>query len=191
MRTSTPAIGVPISGSGIRLGFGIWDLGFGIFEVAARHVFAAHENFAVVCNAHFDACDRRADRSLARLERVIERDDRRGFGEAVALNNGEADAPPELFEVRRQRRRTDDKGPELQAECRVDAPVPPPPAWNRDARGRRLARFRPRACRMVTQDVENLRHADEARDSPRLDQSLDVVRVETAREDDGPAYHGR
>src|SRR5205823_10971614 len=164
----------------VVLGFGLWDLGFGIFVVAARHVLAAHENLAVVCNTHFDAFDRCADRSLACLERVIERDDRRGFREAIALNNGEADAPPELLEVRRQRCRANDKGPELQAERRVDAPVPPPPAWNRDARGRRLARFRPRTRRMVAQDVENLRHADEDRNSPRLDQALDVVRVEAA-----------
>ena len=182
--------GIRDRGSGIGLGFGAWDLGCRIcLVISARHVLAAHENLAVVCNAHFDAFDRCADRSLACLERVIERDDRRGFREAIALNNGEADAPPELLEVRRQRCRANDKGPELQAERRVDAPVPPPPAWNRDARGRRLARFRPRTRRMVAQDVENLRHADEDRNSPRLDQPLDVVRVETAGEDDGPAHH--
>ena len=103
-------------------------------EVAARDVLAAHEDLAVVGDADLDAGDRRADRSLARLERVVQRDDRRGFGEAVALDDGEPHAPPELLEVGRQRRGADDERPELQAERRVHAAVAPPAAGNRDAR---------------------------------------------------------
>ena len=114
------------SGFGIRLGFGIWALGFGIFVIPARHVFPSHQDLAVVGDAHLDAFDRRADRSLARLERMIQRDDRRRLGQAVSLDDGEPHAPPELLEVRRQRRGAHDKRPELHPERGVDAAIAPP-----------------------------------------------------------------
>ena len=43
---------------------------------------------------------------------------------------------------------------------------------------------------VLAQHVEDLRHADEHRDAPRLDQPQDVVRVEAAREDDRAATIG-
>ncbi len=63
---------------------------FGMLEVAAGYVFAAHQDFAVAGDLHFDAADRRADRALARVERVIQGHDGRGFGEAVALDHHES-----------------------------------------------------------------------------------------------------
>ena len=91
-----PSLSNTDSGFGIR-GSGSGDLGFAdlgcwdSFVVATRDVLAAHENFAVVGDAHLDAFDGCADRSPARLERMIQRDDRRCFGEPVPLDNGEAE----------------------------------------------------------------------------------------------------
>ena len=67
-------------------------------EVALRHVLPANEDLAVGCNLHLDTGNRLADRSAAGAEGVIERDDGRGFGEAVALHDHEAEPAPEFFE---------------------------------------------------------------------------------------------
>ena len=89
--------------------FGRWELGvvgrrelgvgsFG-YVVAGRDVFAAHQNLAIVGNSDLDTLNGRPDRALARLERVIERDDRRGLGESVALDDREAKPAPELLDI--------------------------------------------------------------------------------------------
>ena len=44
---------------------------------------------------------------------------------------------------------------------------------------------------MLLEDVEDLRHADDHRDSPPLDDADDVVRIEAAHEDDGAVHHRR
>src|SRR4030095_9315640 len=93
----------------VRLGFGIWDLGFGIFVIAAGDVFSAHENLAVVSDTDFNAFDWGADRSFARSEGMVQRDDGSGFRQSVALDYREPHSSPELFELRRQRRSADDK----------------------------------------------------------------------------------
>ena len=93
----------------------------GRVEVAAGHVLAADEDLAVLGDLHFDAGDRLADRPRERVKRVIERDDRRGLGEAVALDDHEAEPPPERLELGIERRRADDDRPELEAEHAVDA----------------------------------------------------------------------
>ncbi len=165
--------------AGVEPAVGVEDRG-GIFVVAARDVLAANQNLAIVGDADLDALDGRTDRALARLERVIERDDRCGFGQAVPLDDREPHAPPEFLEVGRQRRGADDKRPELEAERGVHAPVAPPAPGNRDAGRRRLLRFGPRARRVLAQHGKHLRHADEDRDAACLDQPQDVVRVEAA-----------
>ena len=54
---------------------------------------------------------------------MIERDDRRGLGEAVALNDDESELAPERFELGVERRRADDERPELPAEHPMHVPV--------------------------------------------------------------------
>src|SRR5690349_1640523 len=102
-----PAVGVEY----VAVSAGIRDPGAGIRRavVTAGDVLAPHENLAILCDADLDAGDRRADRSLAGLEWMIERDDRRRLGEAVPLDHREAHTPPELLEVGRQRRRAHDE----------------------------------------------------------------------------------
>ena len=80
-------------------------------EVALRHVLAAHEDLAVGRDLHLDAGDRLADRSLlASPNGWFRRDDRRGLGQAVALDDDEAELAPRTLRARRRaarrRRRT-------------------------------------------------------------------------------------
>ena len=51
----------------------------GSVEVAAGHVLAAHEDFAIVGDFDFDAADGFADAAFAGVEGMIERDDRARF----------------------------------------------------------------------------------------------------------------
>ena len=95
-------------------------------EVSGRDVVAANQDLAVRRDLHLDAGDRLADRSALRAERVVERHDRRGFGQAVALDHREAHLAPERFELGLEWRRADDERPEFPAEEPVDVTVMPP-----------------------------------------------------------------
>src|SRR4029453_11065690 len=94
-------------------------------------VFAANQKRPLARDLDLDATNRRPDRSFARPERVIQRDDWRGFGEAVALDHGKASGTPELLYVRWQRRGTYDERPELESKRGVQLAIMPPSA--RDA----------------------------------------------------------
>ena len=159
--------------------------------VPAGDVLAANENLSVVGDPQLDAGDRGADGSLAHPERVVERDDGRRLGQSIALHHREPHAAPELFEIGRQRGGAHDERPEFHAKGLVHAPVSPPAARDRDARRRRLCRFRERAHHVLPQHVEDLRDAHEHRHAARLDQADDIVRVEAAREDHDAAHHRR
>ncbi len=52
----------------------------GMLEIAGGHVLAAHQDFAVRRDLHFDAADRLAHAALARVEGMIQRHDGRGLG---------------------------------------------------------------------------------------------------------------
>ena len=99
---------------------------FGCAVIAGRHVLAAHENLAVGRDLDVDAADRFADRSLARRERMVQRHDRRGLGEPVALDDDKAEPAPERLERRLERRGADDERPELQTEQSMHRAIPPP-----------------------------------------------------------------
>ncbi len=57
---------------------------------------------------------------------MIERDDRRRLGEAVALHDEEAELAPERFEIRLERRGAAHDAPELPAEETMHGAIPPP-----------------------------------------------------------------
>ena len=101
-------------------------VGAGGLVVAGRDVVAADEDLAVGRDLHLHAADRRADRALRRAQRMVERDDRRRLGEAVALHDEEAELAPERFELRIERRGAADDAPELPAEQPMDVAVAPP-----------------------------------------------------------------
>ena len=96
--------------------------------VAGGDVRATHQDLAVFVELHLPAFEHLADRALAGAEGMVQRDERGGFGEAVALNDDEAEAPPELFGFGVQRRTAGDERPELPAEAVVNLPEAPPAA---------------------------------------------------------------
>ena len=97
-----------------------------VVEVAASHIFAADEDLAVRRDLHRHARDRLADRPFPGPERMIQRDDRRRFGEPVPLHDDEPQLTEERLEVRLERRRADHERPELEPKGSVNAAVPPP-----------------------------------------------------------------
>ena len=71
-----------------------------LFVVTGTDVLATHENLAIIGDLDLHAADRGADRSGVGLERMIERDDRRRFSQAVALDDDEAEPLPEILQRR-------------------------------------------------------------------------------------------
>src|SRR5262245_43781077 len=151
---------------------GSWALGVGRCRViTTRDVFPANQDVAIVGDADLDARYRCPDRALTGLEGMIERDDWRGFGETVALDDRESETAPELLHIRRQWRGADDERPELETEGRVHAPVLPPSPWNRNAWRGSLLGFGNRMHDVLAEHVEDLRHAHQHRDATCLDQA--------------------
>src|SRR5262249_43424776 len=164
----------------------------GRLVVALRDVVALHENFTVVRDLDLHAADRRADGALGRVERMIERDDGRGFGEAVTLHDEKAELAPERFEFRIERRRAADAAPELPPEHAMNFAVPPPSPDERLAFERiLLRRERIDALYVLAQHVEDLRDRDQHRDSSRLDLPDDLHRVVAVRENYRATNHRR
>ncbi len=158
--------------------------GLGSAEIAFRDVVAPDEDLAVLGDLHLDAGNGLADRSLAGAEGVIQADDRRRLGEAVALDHHEAEPAPELLERRIERRGADDEAPELQPEEPVRAAIPPPAPREVLFARRRLGRLGRRPQHVLAQHVEDLRHRHQHGHAARLDLPHDVVRVEAAHEHD-------
>ena len=159
-------------------------------EVAARHVLAADEDLAVVGDLDLDAGDRLADGALGRMERMVQRDDRRRLGEAVTLNDDKAQASPERLELGIERGRADDDRPELESEHAMHGAIPPPARRPVHLR-RRLGRLRRHAHEMVPQDLEDLGHAHQHRHAPIVDLPDDVVGRVAAREHHEAGQHRR
>jgi hypothetical protein len=132
-----------------------------------------------------------ADRSARRAERVVQRDDRGGLGEAVALHHQEAEPPPEGLHLRIQGRRAHHHGPELQTEQPVRPAVAPPAGRPVHACRRRAGRLREHALQMVPEHLEHLRHRHEHRHTAPSYLRHDVVGRVAAREDDHAVDEGR
>src|SRR4030095_11136551 len=69
-------------------------------EIAARHVLASYKNLPVLGDPNLDTGDRSSHRTLAGLEGMIQRDDRRSLREPVTLNDSKSEASPELLDFR-------------------------------------------------------------------------------------------
>src|SRR5262249_34656375 len=95
-------------------------------EVAFGDVLAAHEDLAVVGDLDLHAGDCLADRAAPGAERLVQRDDRCGFRQAIPLNHRDPALAPVRLELCVERRRADDEGPELPTEHAMDAAMAPP-----------------------------------------------------------------
>ncbi len=162
----------------------------GGMKVAGRDVLAAHQDFAVRRDLHIDAGDHFPHRPFLSAERMIQGDDRRGFGQAVPLHDHEPQLGPEGFKGAVERRGADDKRPEFQAEQPMNRAEMPPPARPVPLRAgaRRLGR---NAKHVLAQDVEDLRHADDHRNPPAAHLGDDVDGVVAAHEHDDALQHRR
>ncbi len=121
---------------------------------------------------------------------MIERDDRRGFGQPVALDDREAQLAPERLELAFERRRADDEAQNLNPNADGSA--------GSATSARRSAASAPASAssgasaqHVLAQHVENLRHRHQHRDAPALDLRDDVARVVAAHEDDDARQHRR
>ena len=121
---------------------------------------------------------------------MIQADDRRRLGEAVALHDDESELAPERLERAVERRRADDKRPEFQAEHAMN-PAEMPPAPHPVPRRARARRLRRDAQHVLAQDIEDLRYRHDDGDPPLLHLRDDVDRVVAAHEHDDAAEHRR
>ena len=108
---------------------------------------------------------------------MIQRDDGRGLGEAVALDHQKPKLGEERFQIGRQRRRANDKAPELPAEQPMHFAIAPPAAQPVAFPRLQLAQFRKCLDEMRSQDFENLRYRYQHRNAPRANLPQDFVRM--------------
>ena len=151
-------------------------------EVLADHAGPSHENFSVLRDPDLLAADHLAQRAAARPERMVDRNHRARFGEAVALDYEESDPGPEFLGFRVQHRASNDEGPELQSEGPMDVSVAPPPA-ERSARpllhllGPRMA-----PLDVVPQAVEQAGNGDQNRNPLSANRLADRGRMQPGHE---------
>src|SRR6266566_1294543 len=96
-----------------------------LFPIARGNIFTADKNLAVFGKLEFTARENLADGALHRAKRMIQTDQRRGLGQAIALNDGIAKSFEKSFAERREGGATGDKSPELQSEPSVNPPEHP------------------------------------------------------------------
>src|SRR5437762_10561329 len=87
-----------------------------LFPIASGNIFTADKNLAVFGRLEFTARENLADGALRRAKRMIQTDQRRGLGHAIALNDGIAKSFEKSFAERREGGTTLDNYPELQSE---------------------------------------------------------------------------
>jgi hypothetical protein len=93
---------------------------FGRLKIAARHVIAAHQDFAIFGDLDVDASHWLSGSSTPNMKGMTEADDRCGFCEAIALHYNETEVGPELLEIGRKRRSTNDEAAEFPAKQAMD-----------------------------------------------------------------------
>src|SRR5205814_818690 len=64
--------------------------------IAGRDILAANQDLSVRRDLHLDACNRLPHGAAARMERMVQRYDRRCLSQPVSLNDEKSQARPEL-----------------------------------------------------------------------------------------------
>ena len=163
---------------------------FGVV-VTRRDVVAAHQDLPVRRDPHLDAGDRLPDRSPPRMERMIQRHDRRRLGQPVPLNDDESQSRPEFFELRIERRRPHHEAPELPSEQPVHSAIPPPahqPVRLIRARAPRLGRD---LQNILPHRFQNSRHRNQHRNAPLANLPGDLPRIVAVDEHGHARQHRR
>ena len=94
--------------------------------VTGGDVLAAHQDFATGVKLELASGQGFADGACGQLEGMVDADEGGGFGQAVALDDSEAQALPEDFGVGVEGGAAADEGPELPAQSAVEAAEAPP-----------------------------------------------------------------
>ena len=98
-------------------GFG----GFGgALPVSGENIWAADQDFAVVGAFHFYAGDCGADKTWLDVGGIVSGADGRGFGEAVHLQDGDAEHHEEKLSINCERSRAADEGFQIGADAFAD-----------------------------------------------------------------------
>ena len=144
----------------------------------------AYQDLAVLSDLHLAPGERLANAAPRSVEGMIQGDERGGLGHAIALNEREAEAGPELLQIFRQGSAAADEGPELPAEEAMLAAEAPPAA----ERGDLLRTVEPvRECwveagKVATQQFQDARHRREYGDSLVMDELGEPGCVQTGLE---------
>src|SRR5260370_42706375 len=96
--------------------------------VTGGHVFAADQNLAALVELDFFAGKDLANRTAAQAERMVDADERGGLSQSVALDDDEAQPPPELFGFGVESCTARNQRPELPSEAAVNLAEAPPAA---------------------------------------------------------------
>jgi hypothetical protein len=143
---------------------------------AGDHI-ATDENLAFVGDADIASGKNFANGSLARLEGMVERDERGRLRHAVALNQREAERVPEILELGGQRSAAADERPEFVTEKAMN-PAKSPPALPDFFAGRSLnfrRELRIGGEQVGAEQIEHARHRADDGDAlavHRVDQAL-------------------
>ena len=118
----------------------------GRLVVAEHHVRALDQHLAVVGDLHLHVRNRFADAAVANRTEPVRRDDRRSFGQPVALGDRNADARERQRDVAMQRRAAARKRTNaVESQRRLDLSLAPAVARARICAARAPARCGPRA----------------------------------------------
>ena len=93
--------------------------------ITGGNIFAAHKNFAILCEPKLAPGQNFSDRALRGAKGMIQADERCGFRHAVALHDRVTYAFEELFGFGGERRTAGNEGPELPAKPTVNAAESP------------------------------------------------------------------
>ena len=75
-----------------------------VLPIPSSHIGAAHQDLAVLVELHLAPFQHLADRALAGMEGMVQRNQRRGFRQPIALDDDETQPPPELLRLGIERR---------------------------------------------------------------------------------------
>ena len=135
LRSARSPVGEPLAFAAVHCA--------GLPRRAGEHV-AAHQDFALLGDTHFAAGERLADRPRRDVEGMIQRDQRGRLGHTIALDERQAEAVPEGFEIAGQGGAAGDDGPELPSQARDGCGGSATICWR--AQGRPSPRSVPRAA---------------------------------------------